>query len=284
MCTEFNYKCGDGSCVNKANAECDGTKDCEDGTDEANCVPQCGVRPFKQQRIVGGTSADLGEWPWQISLHYGRLGHACGASIISDNWLVSASHCFMDQYNDPSKWLAFGGLNFQGDPLAQIRRLKQIHKHQRYNEETYDYDIALIELEAPYDLLPKVHPICLPDSSHIFPTGMSCWVTGWGAMYEGGSKSMSLQKAEVKIINDTICSVVTEGQVTSRMLCSGYLTGAIDACQGDSGGPLSCREENGKWFLAGIVSWGEGCARKNKPGIYSRLTKLREWIREVTEL
>ncbi|XP_062895017.1 suppressor of tumorigenicity 14 protein homolog isoform X2 [Mobula hypostoma] len=283
VCTQFNFRCADGTCVHRANAECDGQKDCDDGSDENNCFPGCGTQPFKQSRIVGGMSADVGEWPWQISLHFQTYGHVCGASVISEDWLVSAAHCFLDMYDDSSSWLAYGGLNFQGEPTVQLRKIKQIIKHPRYNEDTYDYDIAVLRLERPFDLRPKLQPICLPDVSHTFPAGKSCWVTGWGAMYEGGSSSISLQKAEVKIINDTVCSVVTEGQVTSRMLCCGYLTGAIDACQGDSGGPLSCQEK-GKWFLAGIVSWGEGCARKNKPGVYSRVTKLREWIREQTSL
>uniref|UniRef100_A0A8C7RSX3 ST14 transmembrane serine protease matriptase n=1 Tax=Oncorhynchus mykiss TaxID=8022 RepID=A0A8C7RSX3_ONCMY len=240
ICSDFSFKCKNEACVNKVNAECDRVKDCTDESDEEGC--DCGIRPYKLNRIVGGENAQLGEWPWQVSLHFQTRGHVCGASIIS---------------NLP-------------------------HTQHYYNQMTYDYDIALLELSQPLEFTNTIHPICLPARSHLFPAGMSCWVTGWGTLREGGAIARLLQKAEVKIINDTVCNVVTEGQVTSRMLCSGFLSGGVDACQGDSGGPLVCFEESGMWFQAGIVSWGEGCARRNKPGVYSRVTKLRDWIRKKT--
>uniref|UniRef100_A0A3P9C5N0 ST14 transmembrane serine protease matriptase n=1 Tax=Maylandia zebra TaxID=106582 RepID=A0A3P9C5N0_9CICH len=117
-------------------------------------------------------------------------------------------------------------------PHIDSRKLKRIIPHPLYNQMTSDYDIALLELSEPLQFANTIQPICLPDSSHVFPAGMSCWVTGWGALREGGIISvMILQKALVKIINDSVCDVVTEGQVTSRMLCSGYLSGGVDACQ-----------------------------------------------------
>nr|XP_015224233.1 PREDICTED: suppressor of tumorigenicity 14 protein homolog [Lepisosteus oculatus] len=210
VCTEFSFKCKSGQCVSKSNAECDQVQDCSDGSDEESC--DCGKRPYKHNRIVGGTDADIGEWPWQVSLHFMTNGHVCGASILSETWLLSAAHCFQTSRPD--------GVSSQ------------------------------------------------------------CVLTPLSA----GRVSQILQKAEVKIINDTVCNLVTEGQVTSRMMCSGYLAGGVDACQGDSGGPLVCREDSGKWFQAGVVSWGEGCARKNKPGVYTRVTKLRDWIRELTRI
>lgn len=284
ICSDFSFKCKNKECVNKVNAECDRINDCSDNSDEAGCA--CGTRPYKLNRIVGGQNAEVGEWPWQVSLHFLTHGHVCGASIISEKWLLSAAHCFVTSSpanHIASNWQTYSGMQDQyKQDGVQRRSVKKIISHPDYNQMTFDYDIALLELSKPLEFTNTIQPICLPASSHVFPAGMACWVTGWGALREGGSKARVLQKAQVKIINDTVCNVVTEGQVTSRMLCSGFLVGGIDACQGDSGGPLVCFEESGKWFQAGIVSWGEGCARRNKPGVYSRVTKLREWIKKET--
>ncbi|KPP74300.1 suppressor of tumorigenicity 14 protein-like [Scleropages formosus] len=284
VCTDFTFKCKNGECINKVNPECDKNNDCSDASDEEGC--DCGTRPYKHNRIVGGENADIGEWPWQVSLHFKTSGHVCGASILSQNWLLSASHCFKTTSPEnliASNWQTYSGMHdqFKQDSV-QMRKIKRIITHENYDPMTYDYDIAVLELSEPLEFTSTIHHICLPASTHLFPAGMSCWVTGWGTLREGGRLAQILQKAEVKIINDTVCNIVTEGQVTSRMLCSGFLAGGVDACQGDSGGPLVCREESGKWFQAGIVSWGEGCARRNKPGVYSRLTKLRDWIRQQT--
>ncbi|XP_068592623.1 suppressor of tumorigenicity 14 protein homolog [Cebidichthys violaceus] len=285
ICSDFSFKCQNTECVNKVNAECDRVNDCSDNSDEAKC--DCGTRPYKLNRIVGGQNAETGEWPWQVSLHFLTYGHVCGASIISEKWLLSASHCFVvnnsPQNHVPSNWQSYSGMQNQySQDGVQRKAVKRIISHPDYNQMTFDYDIALLELSEPLKFTNTIQPICLPASSHVFPAGMACWVTGWGAQREGGAKAQLLQKAMVKIINDTVCNMVTEGQLTSRMLCSGFLAGGVDACQGDSGGPMVCFEESGKWFQAGIVSWGEGCARRNKPGVYSRVTKLVDWIKTET--
>ncbi|XP_060744494.1 suppressor of tumorigenicity 14 protein homolog [Tachysurus vachellii] len=287
MCTDFTFTCGNGNCVNKLNAECDKVTDCSDGSDEKGC--DCGQRPYKHNRIVGGQNADVGEWPWQVSLHYQTSGHVCGASIISNKWLLTAAHCFMTGdpvYRETENWMTYSGMNDQQreENTVQMRELKTIITHSDYNQMTFDNDIAVLELKEPLEFTSTVHPVCLPSSSHVFPPGMPCWVTGWGALREAGITAFVLQKAMVKIINDSVCDSITEGQVTSRMLCSGFLTGGVDACQGDSGGPLVCLSEANIWFQCGIVSWGEGCARRNKPGVYTRLTKFRQWIQEHTQV
>lgn len=120
----------------------------------------------------------------------------------------------------------------------------------------------------------------LNGNAHFLHGDKNCVI---GCMYVCmlGSGASILQKAQVRIINSTVCNRLMGGQITSRMTCAGVLTGGVDACQGDSGGPLSSPGTS-RMFLAGVVSWGDGCARRDKPGIYSTVTKFRGWIKEKT--
>uniref|UniRef100_A0A8C9ZAK9 ST14 transmembrane serine protease matriptase a n=1 Tax=Sander lucioperca TaxID=283035 RepID=A0A8C9ZAK9_SANLU len=284
-CTDLTYKCNNNVCISKVNPECDGTQDCQDGSDEQNC--DCGSTMFKTSRIVGGQDADAGEFPWQVSLHVKGFSHVCGATIISQRWLVTAAHCVQDdaktRYSQPGTWEVYLGLHNQQTVGSAVvkRNLKQIIPHPNYNHYTFDNDIALMELDSPVTYSDYIKPICLPAPQHDFPVGSTVWITGWGATREGGFAAKVLQKAQVRIINQAVCNDLMGGDITSRMLCAGVLTGGIDACQGDSGGPLSSPSSRGM-FLAGVVSWGDGCARRNKPGIYTAVTKFRGFIKEKT--
>ncbi|KAF3836505.1 hypothetical protein F7725_029063 [Dissostichus mawsoni] len=213
-CSSSSYKCSNGKCVSKVNPECDGVKDCFDGSDEMRCG--CGTRPRKRTKIVGGSDAGAGSWPWQVSLQ-------------------------MDRY---------------GSSGAAYRTIRRILLHPQYDQFTSDYDIALLELSAPVFFNDLVQP---------FTTGTNCYVTGWGVLMEDGELASRLQEAPVKIVNRNTCNKLYDDAVTPRMLCAGNLHGGVDACQGDSGGPLVCLERGRRWFLAGIVSWGEGARGRTVP-------------------
>uniref|UniRef100_A0A8C2JCB3 Suppression of tumorigenicity 14b n=1 Tax=Cyprinus carpio TaxID=7962 RepID=A0A8C2JCB3_CYPCA len=285
-CSDLTYKCKNNQCISKLNPMCDGEIDCEDGSDEAEC--KCGTKPYKSSRIVGGKDSNEGEWPWQVSLHMNTQGHVCGASVISNRWLVTAAHCVQDnekfKYSQPDQWEVYLGLLNQGETSkSTLKRVKRIISHPHYDHLSYDNDIALMELDSPVTLSQNIWPICLPEATHDFPAGKSVWITGWGKQREEvDAVAAVLQKAEVRIINTTVCSRLMDDGITPRMICAGVLSGGVDACQGDSGGPMTSTESNGRMFLAGVVSWGDGCGRRNRPGIYTRVTEYRSWIRQMT--
>nr|XP_040137738.1 transmembrane protease serine 6 [Ictidomys tridecemlineatus] len=279
-CGTFTFRCEDGSCVKKPNPQCDGRPDCRDGSDERHC--DCGLQG-PSSRIVGGAVSSEGEWPWQASLQV-RGRHICGGALIADRWVVTAAHCFQeDSMASPALWTVFLGKVRQNSrwPGEVSFKVSRLVLHPYHEEDSHDYDVALLQLDHPVVRSTTVRPVCLPARSHFFEPGLHCWITGWGALREGGPTSNVLQKVDVQLVPQDLCGEAYHYQVTPRMLCAGYRKGQKDACQGDSGGPLVCKELSGRWFLAGLVSWGLGCGRPNYFGVYTRITGVIGWIQQA---
>ncbi|KAL9973095.1 hypothetical protein ACROYT_G019507 [Oculina patagonica] len=242
---------------------------------------ECGTRA-QGFRIVGGTQARPGSWPWQVTIDYKGhpANHWCGGSIVSPQWIVSAAHCFKDTKDTKQYTLVAGDHNLNAnDGYEQNIPIAKIISHPLYRSPLHDYDLALVKLQSPLTYNDRVRPVCLPQIN--FPTNTNCYVTGWGATSQSGGYPQILRQAQVPLISRNTCQAGYPGyNITPRMLCAGYAAGGIDACQGDSGGPLVCPSGN-KWYLSGAVSWGVGCAQKGKYGVYADIMNLKNWVQET---
>ncbi|XP_046274925.1 plasma kallikrein isoform X4 [Marmota monax] len=237
-------------------------------------------------RIVGGTNSSLGEWPWQVSLQVKltSLSHLCGGSIIGNQWILTAAHCF-DGISLPDAWRIYSGFVKLSNITKEtyFSRIKEIIIHQKYKISEAGHDIALIKLQAPLNYTEFQKPVCLPSKNDANTIYTNCWVTGWGFDKEKGKIQNILQKANIPLVTNEECQKrYRDYVITKQMVCAGYKEGGKDACKGDSGGPLVCKQ-GGMWQLVGITSWGEGCGLKEQPGVYTKVAEYVDWILEKTQ-
>ncbi|XP_032057636.1 transmembrane protease serine 5 [Aythya fuligula] len=255
---------------------------CESGRIVALQCSDCGLRPGAL-RVVGGTDAAPGRWPWQVSVRHGSR-HRCGGSVLAPRWILTAAHCLHRQLHG-SGWLVGAGVARGSIEQEAGVPVEKVISHPLYNGSSLDYDIALMKLRVPLNFSDAIHAVCLPPSHRDLFPGTPCWVSGWGyTRPDQAQLTETLKEALVPLISTRRCnsSCMYEGELTARMLCAGYLQGKIDACQGDSGGPLVCQDDL-TWRLVGVVSWGQGCAEPNHPGVYTNVAQLLPWIYRTTE-
>ncbi|NP_001290867.1 granzyme A-like precursor [Esox lucius] len=230
--------------------------------------------------IIGGKEVTPHSLPYMALLENndGRSRSNCGGILIHQQWVLTAAHCS----HMKKVLLGVHAINKEEKETRQVRKVKSEVPHPCFDHNSTVNDIMLLKLDKKVKLSKAVNIPPLPDSVDDVPAGTVCSVSGWG-LTKDSTKAMSnvLKSANLTVIDRRKCNSPEyynmKPIITYKMLCAGFLDDIkVDACKGDSGGPLMC---GGK--LRGVVSFGEGCGVKTKPGVYTLVTKYLDWIKKT---
>jgi len=213
----------------------------------------CGISSVAQPRIIAGADARPGAWPWMASLWMYGSSHICGGSLISPEWVLTASHCVVGTgASTGTLQIKVGEHDHRSsDGYEQVVDVERIIPHERYNSRTVQNDIALIKLKSPVQLNRRVSTICLPAAGSSPSVGSrQCYLSGWGSIQHPGRSHHTLQQAMLPVASYTKCFSRKD------MLCTGFGRSSLtNACRGDSGGPYVCRKSDGTWEQYGVASF-----------------------------
>jgi secreted trypsin-like serine protease len=240
-----------------------------------------GAAAAPSSAVVGGGDASPGEYPAVAEITFGPF--LCTGTLITPTWVLSAGHCSSitgAAVASPASWppqlinVRVGGVTRTD---GERRGVSRVLVHPDYLL-TSGYDISLLELSSPSAMAPT--QVAGPGERSIWTAGTLETIVGWGVTSEGGSRPQRLQEAEVPITTDAYCAGAYSDFDAQTMVCAGFPQGGVDTCQGDSGGPMFGRTSTGALRVVGTTSFGEGCARPGKPGVYGRVADetLRPWI------
>ncbi|XP_010865821.2 granzyme K isoform X3 [Esox lucius] len=229
--------------------------------------------------IIGGKEVTPHSLPYMALLEDNKGQRVCGGILIHQQWVLTAAHCPQIK----KVLLGVHAIN-KKKKERQVGMVESQVPHPRFNKKSIVNDIMLLKLDKEIEISRAVNVLPLPDSVDDVPAGTVCSVSGWGANRDN-TKTMSkvLQSASVTVIDRLKCNSPEyynkDPVITKKMLCAGFLDNIkVDACKGDSGGPLVC---GGK--LQGVVSYGKGCGIKNKPGVYTMVSKYLDWINSIMQ-
>ncbi|HLL04230.1 MAG TPA: trypsin-like serine protease [Myxococcaceae bacterium] len=235
------------------------------------------------QEIVGGTTTTISSNPWQVSLQSSGGSHFCGGSVINANWVLTAAHCVKSgsTISKPGRIVA-GSTKISTSSTGQIRTVAEVIVYPGYVDPGQGKDAALLRLSSPLDLsganVQAIPLVTATDASAgVTNPGVVSRVTGWGTTSSGGSSPDTLMTVDVSILSNTSAqSSYPQETITADQLAAA--APGKDSCQGDSGGPLTVLKGGTTRVLAGIVSWGYGCADSRYPGMYARVSSFESWI------
>lgn len=221
-------------------------------------------------RVVGGDEASITAYPYAVYLTDSNGLEFCGGVLIGTQAVATAAHCAVAMSRSSIRVVAGRQDMRTGDGV--VARVSTIWIAPGFTNPQQGNDVAVLKLDrtVPY------RRVNLPsgNDTSLYAAGTKATVLGWGRTAEGGARSNVLRKATLPIIDDAGCAASLPAYDGRSMLCAGYPQGGTDACQGDSGGPLIV-----DGMLAGLVSWGQGCAEPGKPGVYTRVTTYADDLR-----